>query len=48
VNNLDQNTHRNDDIFAIIGIFYIEPGDEDNDNTKLLYFAKGNLIEDNI
>jgi hypothetical protein len=48
INNLDQHIWKDDDIFAIIGIFYIAPDDDDNDNTKLLYFAQGNILNDTI
>lgn len=48
INNFDSNSWRDDDIYAVVGIFYIEPDDDDNSNMKLLYFAKGNLFEDRV
>lgn len=48
INNLQHNAWRDDDIYAVIGIFYIEPDDQDNNNMKMLYFARGNLLEDKV
>lgn len=33
-----------DDIYALIGVFYADPDDQDNDSCKVLYFLQGNIL----
>lgn len=44
LNNHDARVWKDDDVYAIMGIFYIEPDDDDNQNSHFVYFARGNLL----
>lgn len=44
LNNHEMRVWRDDDIYAIIGVFYIEPDDDDNQNSHYVYFGRGNLL----
>jgi hypothetical protein len=46
INNLQYNEWRKDDTYVVVGVFYVELDDYDNNNSKSLYFARGNIFED--
>lgn len=46
LNNLGKEGFEDGDVYALIGVFYAEPGDPDNVNSKVIYFLQGDIMKD--